>query len=514
MPRSRAPGSGQGDPRWQHGPSHGNIDAMNETPASAGHPDGSASPHLGHDLRALRRSRDDRVVAGVMSGLARVLGIDPVILRVVFAVLAVFGGVGVLLYALGWLLIPAEDEDGSILENALGRVEPRSPGAIPMAAILTIVVLVSSGLIMGGPWHGIVLLALAIVGVALLLRRDGGTANDDATAWDAPDGYEPPGRDSAAWSPVATTTSDADLSHTDLPDADPADLSEAGSTGAADPTGPAGSIPSAEPADAITGDPTGDTTGDLAHHTTQHSAESNAYQHVSAAVGWPEGPDWEPPARDWTPAATAQPTPPEPAPARSRLGRITIFAMVLALGALAVNDVYWASVPPAMYIALALTVVGVGLLLGTWYGRARGLIALGIVLALALLPTTVIDRWDGSIGTSSTVTITSVEQIPTGVVDIGAGIAEYDLSGLVLEDSHDVDLAFDQGAGELRITVPPTADVVLTADIGAGNIEAFGRTASGLGQELSFTDYGTDGPGGGTINLGIDLGTGQVRVNR
>ena len=45
----------------------------------------------------LRRSQSDRVLAGVAAGFARWLGIDPVIVRVVLVVLAVFGGSGLLL---------------------------------------------------------------------------------------------------------------------------------------------------------------------------------------------------------------------------------------------------------------------------------------------------------------------------------------------------------------------------------------------------------------------------------
>jgi signal transduction histidine kinase len=56
----------------------------------------------------LRRDLDNRVIAGVCAGLGRRMGIDPVILRVAFVVAAAAGGVGILLYGLAWLLIPAD----------------------------------------------------------------------------------------------------------------------------------------------------------------------------------------------------------------------------------------------------------------------------------------------------------------------------------------------------------------------------------------------------------------------
>jgi phage shock protein C len=46
--------------------------------------------------RLLRRSRDDRVIAGVCGGLGRYLQVDPVLLRIALVILTVSGGLGVL----------------------------------------------------------------------------------------------------------------------------------------------------------------------------------------------------------------------------------------------------------------------------------------------------------------------------------------------------------------------------------------------------------------------------------
>ena len=69
--------------------------------------------------RVLRRSKEDRVIAGVCAGLGRYLGIDPVLLRIAFVVLAIAGGGGILLYVVSWILIPEQGEN----EN-LGTVRP------------------------------------------------------------------------------------------------------------------------------------------------------------------------------------------------------------------------------------------------------------------------------------------------------------------------------------------------------------------------------------------------------
>lgn len=61
----------------------------------------------------LRRGTD-RVVAGVCSGLAQYFGVDPLVVRLVFVVLALVHGVGLLLYLLLWLLMePASGEVAS-----------------------------------------------------------------------------------------------------------------------------------------------------------------------------------------------------------------------------------------------------------------------------------------------------------------------------------------------------------------------------------------------------------------
>lgn len=55
----------------------------------------------------LMRSRDDRMIAGVCGGIARYLSVDPVIVRIVFVLLA-FSGVSFLVYPLFWVVMPQE----------------------------------------------------------------------------------------------------------------------------------------------------------------------------------------------------------------------------------------------------------------------------------------------------------------------------------------------------------------------------------------------------------------------
>ncbi len=61
------------------------------------------------ETKRLYRSRDHRVVAGVAGGLATYLGVDPTIIRLVFAALTIFNGLGLLLYLVLWLIVPNID---------------------------------------------------------------------------------------------------------------------------------------------------------------------------------------------------------------------------------------------------------------------------------------------------------------------------------------------------------------------------------------------------------------------
>ncbi|MDU0293253.1 PspC domain-containing protein [Saccharothrix longispora] len=60
-------------------------------------------------VKKLRRSRDDRMVAGVCGGLAKLLGVDAALLRILLVAATLFGfGAGAVLYLAAWVLVPEE----------------------------------------------------------------------------------------------------------------------------------------------------------------------------------------------------------------------------------------------------------------------------------------------------------------------------------------------------------------------------------------------------------------------
>ena len=59
------------------------------------------------ETRTLSRSRSNRMLAGVCGGLGQYFGIDPVIFRILFVLLALPGGApGVLPYVILWIVMP------------------------------------------------------------------------------------------------------------------------------------------------------------------------------------------------------------------------------------------------------------------------------------------------------------------------------------------------------------------------------------------------------------------------
>jgi phage shock protein C len=60
--------------------------------------------------RKLYRSRTDRKLAGVCGGLAQYFNLDATLIRVLFLVLAVLGGSGLVLYLAMWIIVPNEPQ--------------------------------------------------------------------------------------------------------------------------------------------------------------------------------------------------------------------------------------------------------------------------------------------------------------------------------------------------------------------------------------------------------------------
>ncbi|MFE1166445.1 PspC domain-containing protein [Nocardiopsis sp. NPDC058789] len=76
--------------------------------------------------KRLQRSETDRFLTGVCGGIAAYTGVDSTIIRIVFVVLALLGMAGIPIYVLAWLLMPAESERRSLLEQIIRNFQGKS----------------------------------------------------------------------------------------------------------------------------------------------------------------------------------------------------------------------------------------------------------------------------------------------------------------------------------------------------------------------------------------------------
>ncbi|WP_107498836.1 PspC domain-containing protein [Actinacidiphila yeochonensis] len=134
MPPGRGPGPGPRPSAGQDGRAANGVGPYGTGPYDTGSgataADGPARP-------ALRRGRDDdAVLAGVCHAAGRYFDVDPVIFRIVLAVLSLTGGIGLIVYGLGWLVVPQEGAEESEAQRLLsGRIE----GAPLTAALMALV---------------------------------------------------------------------------------------------------------------------------------------------------------------------------------------------------------------------------------------------------------------------------------------------------------------------------------------------------------------------------------------
>src|SRR5664279_1438209 len=137
---------------------------------------GSGAPGGDWWTRRPRRSANDRKIAGVAGGLGRAFGVDPVLIRVGFVILTVFGGFGGLLYVLGWLLLPADGDEVSAAESLIGRGRSSTPPALAVGLSIVAMFSLASMFSWGLPFWPLVIGGIIVITVARKRSRAGGCA--------------------------------------------------------------------------------------------------------------------------------------------------------------------------------------------------------------------------------------------------------------------------------------------------------------------------------------------------
>ncbi len=455
--------------------------------------------------QSLIRPTQGRYVAGVCAAIGRATNTDPVLWRVVLAVLGFFGGIGILIYLIGWLIIPSEGDTASPVEALLGRGQSTmSPLAV---LILGGATALTFAFIVDNSFRATLLGGAVLVGGALLYKRNAGASGTAPAAATAPPAAgEPPRAPAGATFPFSATFPQAP--------ATPA-ASAAGYVPAAQPTGSTTTAdePVTAPLPPVVPPPPPPPPppGPSFAAPPPPPPPPSGYRPPFA----PHGP-YAGPKQGWRtapPPPAKPPKPPKPPKERSKLGRITFFAVLVAIGLVAVLDLGGVAVQPSTYFAAALVTIALGLVVGAWFGRARGLIALALLASIGLGISSATERW-GVGGFTDPVTwqprtVSGIaDRYETPVGDATLDLRQVDFTGQQMETS------VVMHAHKLRVLLPPNVDATALVDIDFGSATVFGNVADGPDLVHEVTDHGLDGVGGGELRLIVKMDAGDVEVIR
>lgn len=356
--------------------------------------------------RLLRRHTSDRVIGGVAGGIGDYFNVDPLLIRIGFVGLIIFGGAGLVLYLVAWLLMPAQGQDKSPVEALLGRI-----GLTPRRILWTAVGLVAAFLFIstfpiGGPFDRSGYVYIGPMGIDLVVF----------------------------WA-VAVIV--------------------------------------------------------VGYLLIRRRETSPATAGVAA-----------------TPAAIASPRVPAVRRPPSPLAWYGYAAVLLSIGLLALaSQVAEVSVAPGQFFGAALTVLGVALVIGAWWGRARILILIAILLMpVAILSSFITAPLEGGIGDQRYTPVTAAE-VRDEYRSLG-GRTILDLTDLQTSP-RTIHIAASVAVGQLVVILPEGASFELRARVGAGDSYVLGSQDIGTSLDSRYVRHHLNQT---TYVLDLEMGIGEVFV--
>ncbi|MEU1881980.1 PspC domain-containing protein [Streptosporangium sp. NPDC020072] len=216
-----------------------------------------------------------------------------------------------------------------------------------------------------------------------------------------------------------------------------------------------------------------------------------------------------PPMYGPPPQKTARPRRP-----RTFVGVITMFLALIVGGIIVAAQSPSGSVNMTAVGGAMLITIGAGLLVAAWFGRGTALVAVGTVLALALVAGSTLTGMPRKFGSYHWEPTSMADMAPSYAVGIGEGT--LDLSELPLTPGSRTVLAASISVGELRVILPPTARVEVRAYTKIGEVKIDHLVEGGADIRYDKILEPEVQPKGDapTIVLDVKAGIGDVEVRR
>jgi phage shock protein PspC (stress-responsive transcriptional regulator) len=453
----------------------------------------------------IRRSATDSKLTGLCGGVARHWGVDPVLIRVGCVLLALSGGIGVVLYLAGWLFIPVDGSSEAVVDHKL----PVQPRKWPRPVWIMVVAL--SCFLVFGVVTTFTPFGFGPAGVLALIwyfgyyknreRRRHDPAGPIPAAGVRRPGDVPPQPQFFSYpGPPTPFTEAAHAWRQRIEEAQRAAQPPATYLGSYDhqpsvmyedvrePVGPASSLPLAAP-------------------LGPESVEYNAF----LATPDPAGIYVEGESRDVgpVPARPSRAT----APSAKRLRLVSLVVLGLTLSGLGIADSLGGKIPLTAYFAASLLVLGLTLVAAAWLGRARGVLAVALLVLVATVGTTVGGQLllhDQHVSTRQ-LTYTSIAQLaPRDNLDVGA--LKVDLTGLAMKSN--TTYAAHVRFGSLEVSAPMNVNLVVNYRVKLGAVIVNGHESESGSDVNGVLPPIHPDPRKTTLTLHLAVDTGVVQVNR
>jgi phage shock protein PspC (stress-responsive transcriptional regulator) len=454
----------------------------------------------------IRRSATDAKLTGLCGGVAEHWGIDPVLVRVGWALLALSGGIGVVLYVAGWLLIPIEGSDRAPVDDYFGSTGRRWPREVWVTLVVIACLAAFAALGSFSPFGIAPAVVLAMIWYFGFYKKRTPQRSESPTpphgayvdpSIAPPQFFSYPGP-ATPFTEAAQVWRQRVEQYARHAAAEPPRYPAPAPTPPSPPASGEWATYPGSAASTVTSPAQPDAPADPA------VVERSAFLATADPVGLYVEP---------TVAAVPVVKRGRTVTAR-RLRLVTLFLVGLALAGLAVADGQGVHIPVTGYLATTLLIIGVALVAATWLGRAPGLLPVGILVTIALLSASAVGSLPRMMDLNSTTkTYVEVAQLPDTVDSREFGRLRVDLSRL--EPVADLTYRAHVDAGNLEVVVPKGVNVVTDYTVDAGAVEAYGnRVDSGTDLHNRELDPAHPDPARPTLTLELSVDLGNLEVRR